>query len=357
VSNLIDKCEELWKSNLHLRSLFHTQVLLDLTEFHKINSIEYARIVNMQSTFLQGKQGYESVPFVHSETFKDLAFHSNIVSKGKVTTLMSSGTTSKSKSRINVDLETLNFQRRALVNTLKWYLGPKRRPILFVDSKKSIEKELGFSARAAAILGFSLIGSSIHFAFDENSNIDVRAIHEFTQESNKAANGIIFGFTFVVWEWLNSIEEGKFLSKVNSNVDLIHGGGWKKMENVGVSKQDFALKAKALLGLDKVINYYGTIEQTGSIFMECSRGQLHTTPYNHVLIRDFANFNPVKSEERGLIQTFSLLTSSYPGHSILTEDVGQVISYDQCNCGHKGIAFVIEGRAAEAEVKGCSDLR
>jgi hypothetical protein len=51
----------------------------------------------------------------------------------------------------------------------------------------------------------------------------------------------------------------------------------------------------------------------------------------------------------------SLLPHSYPGHSILTEDIGKLVGVDTCPCGRKGKYFKIFGRIKNAEIRGCSD--
>ena len=45
---------------------------------------------------------------------------------------------------------------------------------------------------------------------------------------------------------------------------------------------------------------------------------------------------PLSFNEEGLIQVISLLPSSYPGNSILTEDIGVILGEDNCGCGRKG---------------------
>ena len=51
----------------------------------------------------------------------------------------------------------------------------------------------------------------------------------------------------------------------------------------------------------------------------------------------------------------SLIPTSYPGHSIITEDQGVIFGEDNCKCGRKGKYFSINGRLKAAEVRGCSD--
>ena len=52
----------------------------------------------------------------------------------------------------------------------------------------------------------------------------------------------------------------------------------------------------------------------------------------------------------------SLLPTSYPGNSILTEDIGSIYGLDNCSCGKKGKYFKVYGRIESAELRGCSDV-
>ena len=54
-------------------------------------------------------------------------------------------------------------------------------------------------------------------------------------------------------------------------------------------------------------------------------------------------------------EELSLLPKSYPGHNLLTEDIGIILGEDNCHCGIKGKYFEVEGRIPNAEVRGCSD--
>lgn len=60
-----------------------------------------------------------------------------------------------------------------------------------------------------------------------------------------------------------------------SNGLLIHGGGWKKLISEKVSPEEFKQRLSEVCGLSKVYDYYGMVEQTGTIYMECECGHLH----------------------------------------------------------------------------------
>jgi hypothetical protein len=140
------------------------------------------------------------------------------------------------------------------------------------------------------------------------------------------------------------------------NSILLHGGGWKKLnEESRVSKSEFKNTLKKLCNIGEVKDYYGMAEQTGSIFVECSKGYFHTSIYSDIAIRDQASLEKIYSTKVGIIQLFSILPLSYPGHNILTEDIGQIFGIDDCKCGTLGKYFKVLGRLKKSEVRGCSD--
>ena len=95
--------------------------------------------------------------------------------------------------------------------------------------------------------------------------------------------------------------------------------------------------------------------QTGSIFFDCKIcGSFVTSEYSDVIIRD-NNFNILKSNQKGFVQLLSSLPTSYPGHSILTEDIGEIVE-NNCKCKKIGKRFLIHGRSIKSEVRGCSDV-
>ncbi len=110
------------------------------------------------------------------------------------------------------------------------------------------------------------------------------------------------------------------------------------------------------LKLENIYNYYGLVEQTGSIFVESKKcGYFVTSAFSDILIRD-NNFDIQQNGKKGFIQLFSLLPTSYPGHSILTEDIGEIINISNCKCGLKEKHFLVHGRTKESEIRGCSDI-
>jgi phenylacetate-coenzyme A ligase PaaK-like adenylate-forming protein len=136
---------------------------------------------------------------------------------------------------------------------------------------------------------------------------------------------------------------------------VLHGGGWKKLQDHAVDNGAFKEALKSCAGVSKVINYYGMVEQTGSLFMECEEGYLHAPIYADVIVRNSQTFELAKAGEEGIIEVLSIIPRSYPGHALLTEDIGVIIGEDNCSCGRLGKYFKVNGRVASAELRGCSD--
>ena len=124
-------------------------------------------------------------------------------------------------------------------------------------------------------------------------------------------------------------------------------------QNIDFSKQFKNLLYK-VVRIKKIYNYYGMVEQTGSILLECNKGYLHSSIYSDVIIRN-NDFSICNTKQKGLVQLLSILPISYPGHTILSEDIGELIGEDNCKCGLKGKYFKIYGRLKNAEIRGSSD--
>ena len=65
---------------------------------------------------------------------------------------------------------------------------------------------------------------------------------------------------------------------------MLHGGGWKKMIDQAVDKNEFKRQLNFICGIKDIYNYYGLVEQTGSIFIECSEGKLHCSIFSDIII-------------------------------------------------------------------------
>ena len=291
-------------------------------------------------------------PFIPVEIFKNYELYS-VKKKNILKTLSSSGTTTSIKSKIFLDKNNSINQTRVLQKILFETFGQNKLPMLVLESKNILKNKKNFSAKVAGILGFSMISSNIFFALNSNNELNIDSIKKFLN-IYKNKKKLIFGFTSTLWEnFFLKLNYNKI--KLNfSDCTLIHGGGWKKLTNLNVSNNKFKNMFRKFYKLKNIINYYGMIEQTGSIFIECKSGYFHTSVFSDIFIRD-EKFVLKKNNEAGLIQLTSLLPVSYPGHNILTQDIGKIYGEDDCSCGNKGKYFKVFGRVKESEERGCSD--
>lgn len=339
--------------NKEEKEYLYRDALLDLTLHHYQNCTEYKKILDAFVVDITSSQAVEDVPFIPVRLFKDYELLS-VKRSAVIKTMTSSGTTGQKVSRIFLDRTTSTNQSRVLNRIISDFLGKKRLPMLVIDTSATIRDRQLFSARGAGILGFSMLGYDLSYALDENMELDVAGVQSFL-EKYQNENILVFGFTFMIWEHFYKALVSKGVSLPLDNGILIHGGGWKKLESIGIDNGAFKACLKNVCGIRRIYNYYGMVEQTGSIFMECDEGHLHASIYSDVIMRDFKDFAPVGKGQRGLIQLVSLLPYSYPGHSLLSEDEGEFLGEDDCPCGRLGKYFTVHGRIKSAEARGCSD--
>ncbi len=333
-----------------------TQRLSELTMYHYEHCIEYRRMLEATGFELGNVRSYKDIPFLPVRIFKELDLKS-VPQEDVVKTMTSSGTTGQAVSKIYLDKITSSNQQRAMVKIVSEFTGSGRMPMIIIDCPSVVKNRAMFSARGAGILGFSIFGSKKTYALDDDMKLDIEGIREFL-ERFKGQKVFLFGFTFMIWqhfykELLRLKQEG--ITFDLSNGILIHGGGWKKLVSEAVSKDVFHKCLRDVCGINSVHDYYGMVEQTGCIYMECECGHLHASVFSDVITRRAIDFSECNIGESGIIQVVSTIPESYPGHSLLTEDEGVVLGVDDCPCGRKGRYFKIEGRLKNAEIRGCSD--
>ena len=293
----------------------------------------------------------EDLPFIPVSAFKNHQMMS--IENGDVfKVLTSSGTTGQSVSKIYLDKDTARLQSVALSKIIAHIVGPHRLPMLIIDSKAVYANKSSFSARGAGILGIAPFGKDHTYVLNENFEPDEEVLENFLEKYN-GQRIFIFGFTFMVWQFL---QKANFDKKYDlSNAILMHSGGWKKLVEMAVDNQTFRKRLKDKFNLKHIYNYYGMVEQVGSVFMENKNGYLHAPNFADVIIRNPIDFSVQPMGQPGLIQVLSALPKSYPGHSLLTEDIGVLEGIDDSPEGWKGKYFRILGRAKKADLRGCSD--
>ncbi|CAM3456320.1 acyl-protein synthetase [Helicobacter labetoulli] len=296
---------------------------------------------------------YYNAPFLPVRLFKHYALKS-IEKSEIIKTMTSSGTSGQSVSQIFLDKQTSLNQTKALSRIMQSFIGNSRMPMIIIDSSHLLQNRAMFSARGAGVLGFSMFAREKIYALDKDMNLNIALIRDFI-EKHKGKKILLFGFTFIVWQhFYNELKRLNIFLDLKDSI-LIHGGGWKKLIAQAVSKEHFKNELESVCGIKQIYNYYGMVEQTGSIYMECECGVLHTPIFADIIVRRARDFSIADKDEEGILELVSLLPYSYPGHIILSEDVGTILGEDDCPCGRKGKYFSINGRIQNAEIRGCSD--
>lgn len=324
-----------------------------LTSHHLESCTDYRRIVLPLFPTATSAEKLDDVPYLPVRLFKLMSL-SSVTPENTIKTMTSSGTTGQAVSRIFLDKSTSLAQTRALSQIMGSLLGKSRMPMLIIDSTAVVKDRAMFSARGAGIRGFSVFGKDVEYVLDDNMQVRVSEVESFLGR-HQGSSIFLFGFTFMIWEYMC---EALRLSGRRLDIPdgiLLHGGGWKKLEALKIGNDQFKASVRKTTGVTKVVNYYGMVEQTGSIFVECDRGFLHSSAFSEVLVRDPVTLRPANIGIEGVIQVISMLPMSYPGHSILTEDLGTIVGNDDCACGRLGRYFLVSGRIKDAEIRGCSD--
>lgn len=326
------------------------ECLSNLTRFHYENCKEYRSLLNALK-FNHTPKSLNEIPFLPVGLFKELELMS-ITKEDIFKILTSSGTSGQQTSKIFLSQEVAAYQRKTLVKVVSNFIGKERVSMVILDTASVLKDRAKFSARGAGVLGFSIFAKDTMYAFDDSMQLNLESLQAFLAK-HKGERILFFGFTFIVWEHFYKALKNHSIT-LNVNAILIHGGGWKKLIDRAVSKEDFKADLGDV-GINEVYDYYGMAEQVGSIYMECEKGYLHSSHFSKVIVRNPYDFAPCKIGEKGVVQVMSVIAKSYPGHSLLTQDLGVICGVDDCACGRKGEYFKVLGRLQSAEIRGCSD--
>ena len=304
-------------------------------------------------------QAVSDVPPVPVSMFKHFLL-SAVPPEKIVRTLHSSSTTGQQPSRIAIDKTTAFRQSRALASILKEHLGGHRRPYLVLDAAESAGTGDTLTARGAAIRGVGNFSNETVYGLTKLANGDLAtdwpAIEDFFHRHDEEPV-LLFGFTFIVWTKFIEEAERRGVKFQVTNAQLLHSGGWKKLTAQAVSKEEFTRRTSDILGCKApaILDFYGMVEQVGTVFVDCEAGNKHAPAFADVVIRRPHTLLPVAIGETGIIEVVSVLPTSYPGQALITEDQGILIGVDDCLCGRRGNYFRFTKRIEQVETRGCGD--
>ena len=241
----------------------------------------------------------------------------------------SSSTTGQQPSRIVVDKTTAFRQSRALVSILKEHIGNQRRPFLVLDAADSVAAGDSLTARGAAIRGVGNFASETVFAMTAAPSGDLAAhwdrIAGFFAKHRRRAGAACSASPSSSGRGSSLEAERRGVAFDAPEAILLHSGGWKKLAAQAVSKDEFSRRTAAVLGTDprRILDFYGMVEQVGTVFVDCPAGNKHAPAFADVILRRPLSLRPVDVGETGIIEVLSALPTSYPGHALLDRGPGR----------------------------------
>jgi Acyl-protein synthetase, LuxE len=275
-------------------------------------------------------------------------------------TLTSSATTSQTPSRVVLDSPTARRMTKGVVAIVRDFIGSARRPYLIVDTPGFLGGgEMG--ARGAAIQGLQPFASGTTHCLRASEQgellLDLDKLKEFV-DRHQDAEVLVYGFTYILWNHFAKPLMAEGISLNLPKARILHSGGWKRLQDQAVEKSVFNGQLAKVFGCspDRIIDFYGMVETVGVIYPDCCEGNKHGPAFGDVIVRNPLTLEPVEAGQQGIVQVCSVLPTSFPGHLLLTEDMAQVISYDGCRCGRRGISFRFVGRVPKSELRGCGNL-
>ncbi len=327
--------------------------LHSLTEHHLAGCPEYARIWE----YWRPSSNIEDLPFLHVGTFKSIQFTTKSEGLKHQRTLRSSATSSGTSSQIMLDQRSAELQARSSNAILSDFLGQDQRPLLVLDSVGGLRSGAEVSARIAAALSLKPLSSDIIFLLKDAADPKSMKWDVLLRALATGESFLVYGFTYMLW---TAWAAGNIPIEVRSalrgkKVDFVHSGGWKRLEHLRVSREQFDVElTRDLHRASRVLDFYGLVEQVGVVYPLCSAGFRHVPVWADVLVRDPWTHASL-SDSEGQLQLMNLLAWGAPYHNVLTEDIGKLIP-GECNCGRKGKRFEFIGRVPKAEMRGCANV-
>lgn len=338
--------------------LFLKSVMQSL-QYHYNNCKEYKQYCMKKKFDPFSSYSLESIPYLPIDIFKKLNLLS-VPENEIVRTVKSSSTTGNQPSVIHLDQTTINRQMLALNSIMRSFLGTNKLDFLIIDNNVTIKTDQqNLSSRGSAIRGMLIFARKFGCILNDKLELDSDLLRNAVDDID-TNNACIFGFTWLIHQIVvnnkNKDEINQLLSKLKKPI-ILHIGGWKKLKDISIDKTQFNEMVSKFFHTspDRVVDFYGMTEQLGTVYPDCPQGYKHAPLYSEILIRDIHDQKVLPIGKSGFIQLISPLPRSYPGVSILTDDIGEIVGKDDCPCGRKGKYFVFRSRSELADPKGCGD--
>jgi hypothetical protein len=278
-----------------------------------------------------------------------------------IRTLASSATTGQMPSRVALDTPTSRRMVKGVVAIATDFIGAQRRPYLVIDSPETLVAVGELGARAAAIRGLQAFATEMVCCLEGGGagepRVDEARLFTFA-EKWRETEVLAYGFTYVIWQHFIAPLRERGICLRMPNIRVLHSGGWKRLQDQAITCDAFATGVAQVFGCspDRVLDFYGMVENVGVIYPDCEYGNKHVPAFAAVIVRDPLTLHPVAEGQQGMVQICSTLPTSFPGFLVLTDDIAEVIRYDGCGCGRRGLCFRFVKRVPKTEIRGCGNI-
>jgi Acyl-protein synthetase, LuxE len=324
-------------------------------------SSQFANHVRHWPVSLAAADKIADLPYLPVSVFKANPPLSLVPGSEVKRTLTSSSTSGQMPSRVLLDAATSRRMTKGVIAIIRDFVGAARRPYLVIDSHENLGRQSELGARGAAIQALGSFATEIVSCLRLDSQgelgLDLEKLLACAAKW-KEAEVLVYGFTYVIWTQLIEPLKRAGITLNLPNVHVLHSGGWKRLEQQAVTKDQFVRDVASVFGCptERIIDYYGMVENVGVVYPDCARGYKHVPAFAEVIIRDPLTLAPVEAGQQGLVQVCSVLPTSFPGFLLLTDDIGEIIGHDGCECGRRGTHFRFLRRVPKVEVRGCGNL-
>jgi Acyl-protein synthetase, LuxE len=324
-------------------------------------NLQFRNYVQHWPVSLAAAQTISDLPYLPVAMFKANPPLSLVAANEVKRTLASSSTSGQVPSRIVLDAATARRMSKGVTTIIRDFIGSARRPYLIIDIEENLKPRNELGARAAAIQGLGAFATQTACCLRREqsgaSNLDVDTLLGLVQKW-RDSDVLVYGFTYVIWTELVQPLQHQGITLNMPNIHVLHSGGWKRLEQQAVTRDVFNREVASAFGCspDRVIDYYGMVENVGVVYPDCERGNKHVPAFADVIVRDPLTLKPVAAGGQGLVQVCSVLPTSFPGFLLLTDDMAEVVGHDGCACGRRGMYFHFKRRVPKAELRGCGNV-
>src|SRR4030042_6312750 len=191
------------------------------------------------------------LPYLPTSIFKKFDLLS--VPKNRLIKTLYSSLTSGLPSKNMIDKISADRQVLALNKIMSSFLGKDRRLFIIFDTEETIKSVGGeLSSRGTAIRGLFSMAKKTSFILNKSLSVNIEKLKHLLSSLNGADKICFFGFSWLIYSL--HLEKNKKLSSLfrkipNQDKLVLHIGGWKKLKDLAVSKEDFNKLVEKALGI------------------------------------------------------------------------------------------------------------